>query len=141
MVSLLPGERDWTRYTELRFKVRYPETGERNRNMFLFDGKAVHRPGINDTIPGGRLDLFQESRRTFRLDLRALKKHNPDIDLSNIMAVQFFWSSTPVVGETVFYFDDVQLLTAEDLEREKKDGYRRQFAELRNMVPGAKIKK
>lgn len=141
MVSLLPGERDWTRYAELRFKVRYPETGERNRNMFLFDGKAVHRPGINDTIPGGRLDLFQESRRTFRLDLRALKKHNPGIDLSNIMAVQFFWSSTPVVGETVFYFDDVQLLTAEDLEREKKDGYRRQFAELRNMVPGAKIKK
>ncbi|MEI3004781.1 MAG: hypothetical protein V8T87_09180 [Victivallales bacterium] len=112
---------------------------KRNRNMFLFDGKAVHRPGINDTIPSGRLDVFQEDRRTFRLDLRTLK-HNPRIDLSNIMALQFFWSSTPVVGETVFYFDDVQLLTDEDLEKEKKDGRRRQLAELRNMIPDSKIK-
>ncbi len=140
MVSLFPGERDWTRYAELRFKVRYPEVGTRNRSMFLFDGKAVHRPGINDTIPSGRLDVFQEDRRTFRLDLRTLKKYNPRIDLSNIMAVQFFWSFTPVVGETVFYFDDVQLLTDEDLEKEKKDGRRRQLAELRNMIPDSKIK-
>ncbi len=141
MVSLLPGTRDWSPYAELRFVVTNPlptEQGRRNRNMFLFDGQTVHRPTIMDSIPHGNLDLYQESSKVFKLDLIKLKKNNPKINLRNIMSVQFFWSSTAVTGETVFYFDDMKLLTAEELEQEKAAIYLDKFAELKKMAPKIK---
>lgn len=133
MVSLLPGERDWTRYAELRFTVSNPmpgEEGRRNRNMFLYDGKKVWRPTPKDSIPQGNLDLMPESSREFRLDLERLKRNCPGLDLADIRAVQFFWSSTKVAGETVFYFDDVRLLTAEELEAERAAVYLDRFRAL-----------
>ncbi len=133
MVSLLPGERDWTPYVELRFVVSNPLPGiqgRRNRNMFLFDGKTVYRPTAKDSIPEGRLDVMQESSKVFKLDLARLKENHPEIDLKNMMSIQIYWSSTKAPGETVFYFDDIQLLTAEDLETEKAVVYLNKFKEL-----------
>lgn len=133
MVTFLPGERDWTPYAELRFVVSNPlppPDGTRDRNLFLFDGRMVHRPTPQDSIPQGNILVPAESSREFRLDLIRLRANNPQIDLQNMRALQFFWSSTPAPGATTFTFDEIRLLTAAQLQQETEAGYRSQFAQI-----------
>ncbi|MDD3953610.1 MAG: DUF6067 family protein [Lentisphaeria bacterium] len=133
MVTLLPGVRDWTPYAELRFIVSNPlppPDGTRDRNLFLFDGRKVHRPTPKDSIPQGNILVAYESSKEFRLDLKLLKQNNPLIALNDMRAIQFFWSSTPSTGSTTFYFDDICLLTEKQIRQELDAIYEQQFRQI-----------
>ena len=135
-ISLLPGERDWRNYAELRFTLHNPMPtvlGKRTRMLFFFDGKKVFSPSHLDTIPGGALILDEESSKTFHLDLSKMRQNVPDVDWSNITAMQFFWSPT-VCGETILYLDDLKLLTREQLDEEIDGKYRRELDELQASI-------
>ena len=136
VVSFIPGERDWSNYVELRFKVanRMPTVeGRRKRVCFLFDGKASHRPTVNDTLPQGVIELLEESGKTFTLDLVKLKNNNPKINLKDIRSFSISWS--PVVcGETVFFIDEIELVKKEAIEAERTAKTRNGIADLESMA-------
>lgn len=133
MVTLLPGERDWSEYAELRISLANPlptANGKRTRVIFIFDGKKHYRPTQNDSIPGGALTMNEESGKTFKLDLNKLRANLPKADWKNITALQIFWS--PVrCGETILYVDNIQLLTQYQVVQETTQKYQSEFAELR----------
>lgn len=144
MVSLIPGERDWTPYAELRFTLSNPlppPDGTRDRNMFIFDGKNIVRPTTKDSIPQGNLKVLYESSKEFRLDLRKLAQNHPKLNLKNVRALQIFWSSTRTVGATTFYIDNMSLLTEDQLKQEKDAVYIDKFNKMRQYVTKFKQQK
>lgn len=125
MISVLPGERDWSKYAALRFTVDNPlptAEGRRTRVCFLYDGTTVERPLPKDSLSSGAIGLLEESTKTFELDLKRFAELHPKFDLKNVKSFQIFWS--PVVcGKTIFYMDDFRLITEEELVREENAKY------------------
>lgn len=125
MISVLPGERDWSKYAVLRFTIENPlptAQGRRSRVCFLFDGKTVEQPSPLDTLSSGIISLLEESTNTFELDLRRFAKLHPKFNLKNVKSFQIFWSNV-VCGSTVFYMDDFRLLTEDELIQEENAKY------------------
>ncbi len=142
MISMLPGQRNWKGYAALRFTIANPlpgADGRRTRVFFLYDGKTVLRPAVQDSISSGGLEVIAEGVKTFQLDLKAFAKNNPKFNLKNVKSFQIFWS--PVVcGHTIFYIDDVKLLTEAQLKAEEDAKYLGRINEIETWARSAELK-
>ncbi len=142
MVSLFAGERNWKKYAALRFTLANPlpgADGRRTRVLFLYDGKKVLRPAVQDSIASGGLEVVAEGVRTFQLDLKLFARNNPKFDLGNVKSFQIFWS--PVVcGPTIFFIDDFKLLTAEQLKAEEDAKYLGKIDEIEKTSRSVELK-
>ena len=142
MVSMLLGQRNWKDYAALRFTIANPlpgADGRRTRVFFLYDGKSVIRPSVQDSISSGGLEIIAEGVKTFQLDLKAFAKNNPRFNLKNVKSFQIFWS--PVVcGHTIFYIDDIKLLTEAQLKAEEDAKYLGRINEIEAWARSAELK-
>ncbi len=105
-----PALRDWSKFSELRFKAHNIRNTFGYRIFSIKDAKGFKNPDGTNAMPHGYVQLQPNVTRDFTVELKKI----PDLDLKNVEAFALIWG-TP---ETGLELDDIRLLTAEEARRE-----------------------